>query len=77
MKQQLNDITPLMEYFEKETPPAELANRLVGIQNRYAMAALKDDDAVGKQQDVADDLYELQLLYERLVRICQVNGIHR
>lgn len=77
MRQPLNDVTPLLEYFEKETPPEELANRLVGIQTRYAIAALKDADTVGSQQEVADDLYELQLLYQRLVRICKINNISR
>lgn len=73
----ITDLSPLIEYFKNETPPDELANRLTGIQNRYAMAALKDDDIVGKQQTIADDLYELNLLYERLVKICELNNICR
>jgi hypothetical protein len=69
----IKDVTPLIDYFETDTPPQELASRLVGIQHRYAIAALKDDEVVGKQQEVANDLVELNLLYERLLRICELN----
>lgn len=75
MKQPVNDITPLVEYLEKETSPALLADRLVAIQHRYAIAALKDNDTGG--DIIADDLVELQMLYERLVRICEINNICR
>lgn len=65
----------MVEYFEKETTPNELANRLIGIQNRYAMAALKDDEICGKQGTVADDLCYLNELYLRVVQVCKLNNI--
>lgn len=73
----ITDMSPMVEYFEKDTGPEELANRLVGISFRYAKAVLSDDDIAGKQTTQADDLYFLQELYQRLVEICEKNNICR
>jgi hypothetical protein len=63
------DASPLADMLSVEITPLSFKEKVESVRERYTQYALRDTDACGGQPDVADEIFYLKMLEERLMEI--------